>query len=271
MVGSDRARRLRRIADRYGSAGGALLAGGLAYSALFAVVPAVVLVLGLVGLLLGEDADRTAVAEAIGRAIPPLRPLLEPALDELAGLSASMSVLGLAVLVWGASRFASSLEIALALVFGGPGRRGLVGRQLFAFASVVALCLAVVAGSVMTGLASLVEASRLAGLAELADPLLGAALTLFAPGAGVVALALAYRFVPPRAPRWRSIVLPALTVGLVLALGTQAFVVLAPRLVGTAAVLGTLAAAFAALAWFGVTFQVLLLGAAWVAERELDG
>lgn len=271
MLGSGRARRVRRIADRYGAAGGALLAGGLAYSALFAVVPAVVLVLGVVGLLLGGDADRAAVAEAIGRAIPPLRPLLEPALDELAGLSASMSVLGFIVLVWGASRFAASLEIALTLVFGGPARRGIVGRQLFALASVVALCLAVVAGSVLAGLASLLEASRLAGLFWHPDPLFGGFLTLAAPVAVATVLTLAFRLVPPRTPRWRSILPPALTIGLVLAVGTQAFVVLAPRLVGAAAVLGTLAAAFAALAWFGATFQILLLGAAWVAEREADG
>jgi uncharacterized BrkB/YihY/UPF0761 family membrane protein len=45
-------------------------------------------------------------------------------------------------------------------------------------------------------------------------------------------------------------------------------VFIAPRLIGAAAVLGTVAAVFATLAWLGLSFQALLLGAAWVAERE---
>ena len=49
---------------------------------------------------------------------------------------------------------------------------------------------------------------------------------------------------------------------------TQAFTFLAPRLVGVAALAGSLATAFIALAWMSFLFQALLYGAAWVKVRE---
>jgi uncharacterized BrkB/YihY/UPF0761 family membrane protein len=45
------------------------------------------------------------------------------------------------------------------------------------------------------------------------------------------------------------------------------FVFVAPRLIGAAAFIGTLATAFAALAWLSLSFQALLFGAAWVRDR----
>jgi uncharacterized BrkB/YihY/UPF0761 family membrane protein len=62
--------------------------------------------------------------------------------------------------------------------------------------------------------------------------------------------------------------LPAILVGIVLTVLVQGFVFLAPRLIGSAALLGTIAVVFAALAWFSLSFQALLIGAAWVRERE---
>jgi uncharacterized BrkB/YihY/UPF0761 family membrane protein len=45
-------------------------------------------------------------------------------------------------------------------------------------------------------------------------------------------------------------------------------VFLAPRLVGAAALAGSLATAFIALAWLSFTFQAVLYGASWVRVRE---
>ena len=55
---------------------------------------------------------------------------------------------------------------------------------------------------------------------------------------------------------------------------TQAFGLLVPFLVGRAAVAGSLAAAFIALAWLSFVFQALLLGATCVRiadERRAPG
>lgn len=266
VAGSGPAASLRRVAGRYGQAGGPLLASGLAYSALFAVVPAIVLALGVSGLVLLPGADRAAVLAAIGGAVPPLRDLLGDAIDQLATASGSMTLLGLAGLVWGAARFMVALQSALAVLFGGR-RRSLIRGELLALASVGFLVLAFVAGSLLAAVASVVEAAAPSGLGGVVDPVVGLGVGLGGPAMLVASVALVYRFVPPVRPRWRDVLPPAAVVGIVLIVGTRLFVLLAPRLIGLSAILGGLGTVFAALAWFGVAFQALLLGAAWAAER----
>jgi uncharacterized BrkB/YihY/UPF0761 family membrane protein len=77
-----------------------------------------------------------------------------------------------------------------------------------------------------------------------------------------------YRTLPPQAPGWRSALIPALVVGVAIVVLTQIFTFLVPRLVGFAALAGSLASAFVALAWLSFSFQALLYGAAWVRVRE---
>ncbi len=84
---------------------------------------------------------------------------------------------------------------------------------------------------------------------------------------GVVVLVV-YRTLPPTPPRWRSALVPAIVVGIAIVVLTQVFTFLVPRLVGVAALAGSLASAFIALAWLSFTFQALLYGAAWVRVRD---
>jgi uncharacterized BrkB/YihY/UPF0761 family membrane protein len=86
--------------------------------------------------------------------------------------------------------------------------------------------------------------------------------------AACVAVAMAYRRLPPRSPAWRALLIPALVVGATLVVLSQAFSYLAPRLVGFADLAGPLASGFAALAWLSFSFQAFLLGAAWVRVRD---
>ena len=64
------------------------------------------------------------------------------------------------------------------------------------------------------------------------------------------------------------LLIPAILVGVVVVVLTQIFTLLVPRLVGVAALAGSLASAFIALAWLSFTFQALLYGAAWVRVRD---
>jgi membrane protein len=257
-----------RVMDRYGVAGGAILAGGLAYSALFAIVPAILLLLGLSGTLLAGQIERDQVSEVIGAVIPPLEPLLRPALSALARDAASLSVVGLVTLVWGAGGFARSLEVALTIMMGEGEPRGFVARTLIGIGSVVVIILAVVGSTVLAGLSAFVQAAVLSGAPGFVSSAASMVAGLTGPAIEIVGIGLVYRFVPPGTPHWRSIAPPALAVGLVIAAVTRLFVELAPRLIGAAAALGAVATAFGALAWFGITFQALLIGASWVADRE---
>jgi uncharacterized BrkB/YihY/UPF0761 family membrane protein len=85
------------------------------------------------------------------------------------------------------------------------------------------------------------------------------------------AVTIVYRFVFEVHPSWSAAWTPSWIVALVLTGVARIFVYIAPRLIGAAATIGALATAFAALAWLGISFQAILLGAAWVsvrAERE---
>jgi uncharacterized BrkB/YihY/UPF0761 family membrane protein len=64
------------------------------------------------------------------------------------------------------------------------------------------------------------------------------------------------------------VLIPAILVGIVVVVLTQIFTLLVPRLVGVAALAGSLASAFIALAWLSFTFQAVLYGAAWVRVRD---
>jgi membrane protein len=258
---------VRRIMQVYDAAGGGLLAGGLTFSALFALLPAVLLLTGILGFLVDDPERRRAIVRGLAEALPPLREILEASLEAAARGAVGFGVLGLLGLAWGASRFYGSLDDAFARIFRDAPARGFVDRTIRGLLTVLLLVGSFLAALVLTGIASfLVEQTGrqldadVAGFWTLATPV--AAALVF-----VVATVIIYRFVPARAPAWRALLPPALVAGLAMALLTQLFSYVAPRLIGTAALFGTFVAIFAAMIWLSLEFQLLLLGATWVRVR----
>ena len=257
----------RRILDRYGAAGGGLLAGGLAYAALFAIVPGVLLLAGVTGLFVADPAERARVVDVLAGVLPPLRELITVVLDEVAEGAGPVSVLGAVVLVWGTSRFAVAFDDGIARVMGGSRSRGLLRRNLGALGAVALMIVAILLSTILSGVLAFLEVAAAAGVI----PFLGMAVSI---GLGVlpvlatmVATMLVYRVVPVPSPPWRAVVVPGIAVGLALTILARAFAYVAPQLIGAAALLGALATAFAALAWLGLSFQAVLIGAAWVRDR----
>jgi uncharacterized BrkB/YihY/UPF0761 family membrane protein len=80
---------------------------------------------------------------------------------------------------------------------------------------------------------------------------------------------LVYRFVPSITPPMRVLALPALLVGLVLAVFAQLFTFIGPLLGGVAAIYGAFVTLFALLAWLSISFNLLLMGAAWTRVRAV--
>lgn len=262
------------VMTRYDIAGGGLLASGLAYAALFAIVPTIIFLLGLSGLVIDDPLDRAAVIDTITRVAAPLRPFLTDSLEALTAEATSVSIVGFVTLAWGASRFLVALEYALARILSGDGRRGFLERQLVGLASVIGLVGSVLGGAILAAIASFLSA-----LAEEVAPgqVVSSTVELVFAGVAIafttLALAVVYRYLPAGTPSWRSIVVPSVVVALALSVATRLFVFLAPRLIGAAAILGTLATVFVALAWLGIVFQAILIGAAWIRARSerLDG
>jgi len=257
-----------RVLKRYDDGGGGLLAGGLAYAALFAIVPAVLLAVGLAGLLIGDPERRTAATDLVVAIFPPLRGLVEAVADQVALEAGPISIVGGATLLWGASRLAVAFDDAVARAFGGTRRRGLVQRNLGAVATVLLLVGGLLGMATLAGLAALIDAGQAAGVVPVLGVLVDVALELLPAVAVAAAMTLVYRVLPLPRPTWRAALPPGIVVGVVLAVLARLFVFLAPRLVGAAALLGGLATVFAALAWLALSFQAILIGAAWVGDRS---
>ncbi|HEU4672246.1 MAG TPA: YihY/virulence factor BrkB family protein [Candidatus Limnocylindrales bacterium] len=263
----------RAVLDSFNAAGGGLLAGGLAYAALFALLPGLLLVTGLLGVFVTDPTRQQAAVDAIGRAFPPLESIAGQTLAQVSAGAVPVSALGLAGLAWGASRFYGSLDDAFARIFRNAPARGLVARIGRGLLAVVFLTVVFIGGVALTGIASAFVDEQPFGLAIPLDVrevwrFVGPAVAavVFVAGVGIV-----YRLVPDREVTLGALWLPALVVGVVLAAFTQLFTFVAPRLIGVAAIYGSLAAIFSVMVWLGTTFQVLLVGAAWVRVRLDEG
>lgn len=232
------------------------------------MLPALLLVVAVIGFIVHDPARQSAIIDAIAAQLPPLRDLLVRTFQAISEGAAEVSIVGLVALVWGASRFARALDTSFSRVFNRTPERSIVRRSLVGVASVAVLIAAVV---IALGLASL--ASFL--MADLGEPILlpnlgrlglfNPLVTALATSIGVAAV---YRYMPAHHPRWKAIRLPAVLVGVGVALLTQAFAFIAPRLIGIAALYGAIAAVFAVLAWLSIMAQLLLIGLIWVRFRE---
>ncbi len=260
---------LRAVLDAYDAAGGGLASGGLAYAALVALLPGLLLALTILGLLLPNLASREAVVTAIAAAVPPLEDVAREALAQVATGAVPTSILAVGALLWGSSRFYTSLDVAFARLERGGPSRGPFHRILRGLGVTVLVLLApaviVTAGALVDAVVALIPGSgRLHGaviaLLDAASPVL--ALLLFPLSAGVV-----YRYLPAARIPVAALRLPALVAGLAMAVFTSLFGLVAPRLVGAAALYGAFVAVFALLAWLSIGFTILLLGAAWSVVR----
>ncbi len=255
----------------YDRAGGGLVAGGLAYAALIALVPGALLVASAVGYIVEDPALQDLIVEAVANAVPPLEDIARTAIESVAAGAVPTTIIALLGLLWGSSRFYASLDYAFSRVFHSAPRRNEVERTLrgvvVTFLFVGLPIAALVAASFASWLLDLApDQDRVEGLAggflQLASPI--GSLLLF-----VATVSLVYRYVPAERVPARAFLRPAILVGFALAAFTQVFAFIAPRMFGWAAVYGTFVAVFALLAWLSIGFNLLLLGASWTRVRAV--
>jgi membrane protein len=260
---------LRTIFDTYGHAAGGLLANGLAFSALFAAIPTTLLVLGLTGwLAAGDPTIQAQVVGSLIRAFPPMAELIEGSVDAVTDGAALASAIGVVGLLWTVTQLFGAVDTAFARIYSDEPERNVLRRTLRGFVVVGLIAAIVVVLLVALGVIAALDllTGTQGSLARIVIDLLG-----WPPVLAVVAslvVVIGYRKLPPQPPPWRAIALPAVLVGVILVVLSQAFAYLAPRVVGVAELAGPLASGFVTLAWLSLSFQALLLGAAWVRVRS---
>ena len=261
--------KVMRVLDIYGRAAGGLLANGLAFSALFAAIPTTLLVLGVGGWITSGNPEAAArLANALTEAFPPLAELIDGAVEAMRQGAALTSLLGVIGVIWTVSQLYGALDVAFARIHAGSPERDVVKRTARGLLVVVLIGLAIVAFVVLVSFAGLIDA-LVPGEVPLARLAISVVRSIpFLAAVAAVVVLLTYHELPPVAPRWRSALVPAIVVGIVIVLLSQVFIALVPMLVGVAALAGSVASAFIALAWLSFTFQALLYGAAWVRVRD---
>ncbi|HSW40939.1 MAG TPA: YihY/virulence factor BrkB family protein [Patescibacteria group bacterium] len=264
VLGLPRIAMARAVYRRYEIASGPVLARGLAFMALFALVPAVLVILSLVGVLGADPGVKAEIVSILTAQLPPLAPVLDEALAAFAGLAPTTGIVSVLLLVWSASSVIRALDGAFRVIFEDGGETRTPVRYLV---SVVAVAAGVFAAAMILVLVT---------FPGLAGELVGAFVAVPGPlvrAAGSLAVvtclvAVSYRFVPLPRPAWSILWPPAVATSLVIFALSQLFGIFGPLLLGMAQLYGAFGALFLGLFWLGTTTQVLLLGASWVAERD---
>ena len=248
-----------RVWNRYGVSGGSLLARGLAFTALFTLVPALLLMISIAGLVVGDPAMRARIVASLAAQFPPLASVLKGALDAALGHAGAFSIISAVVLAWSSSGLVRDLERAFGILFREPGH----GRTLLrTVGEVLVVAVAVVGLGLIVVLATLPgPLSEVLGLARFR-------VTAVLPLAAV--FAVAFRFLPRPRPGWRDAIVPAAWVGIGASVLTGAFTHVGPLLFGAADLYGAFAGIFLGLIWLSYVTQLFLVGAAWVAVRMDD-
>ncbi len=252
------------VMNDYGKVGGGLLSAGLAFNALFAIIPAILLVVGVLGIVIDDPASRQHIVDTIIAQVPPLEPVAHTIVDTLANSSRVTTVVGLVGVIWGVSGFYGALEGAFTLLFPGSKTRGPIEQRvrgiLGVFAAVGAVFLVVAAQTVTSIATSLFS---IPGIDTIR--IVTTAVTV----AGSIAVTLLlFLIVPVNAPSARAASLPAIVAGTAIGLLTALFSLIGPLLVKGFIALGVIASVFIALVWLNLLFQALLYGAAWAAIRR---
>jgi membrane protein len=258
--------RARAVLDIANHAGAPLLAAALAFNAMFAILPALLLLSGILGWLIDDPNTRARLLSDLVSLVPPLEAAISTSLEGVVRARGGLTLVGLVGLVWGASNFYAALDEVMRRIFIGGRPRGFIDQRLRGVMVVAGLVVAVVGTTLLGGMWTAFETTvgELPGSAVLLG--IAGPVTLIA--FWIVAVALVYRIVPTAPPSWREAWPPAIVAGLGIGLLTNLFSLLAPYLVGGLAVFGILAAIFGAFVWLNLGFQLLVWGAAWARYRR---
>lgn len=243
------------------------LAASLACYTLLSIAPLVVLSVAVAGLVFGDKAARGEIAGQIGSVVGPsaaqaIQSLVLNAREPRSGLVST--IVGLVVLLFGASGAFTELQSALDTIWGvaprpGRGLRGLVRDCFFSFAMVLTVAFLL--------LVSLVVSAGLAATGKFFEEYLpgGDALWQVVSVAASVILAaivfaLIYKVVPDAKVSWRDVIPGAFVTSLLFSAGKFALSIYIGRSSVTSSY-GAAGSLVALVIWVFYSSQIVFLGA----------
>jgi membrane protein len=248
-----------------------LLAAGVAFFALLALVPALIALVSLYGLFADPSTVEENVRELLGAAPEEVRELVIAQLQSITqdanaavGLAA---VIGILIALWSASSGVKHLIEAINTAYDEDETRGFVKvRGLSLLLTLGALVFLVGAFFLIALLPSLLADTGLGDAARIAVGVLRWVVLLVGM---VVALAILYHYGPDRDnPRWRWVSTGAIVATLLWLAGSALFAVYAANFGKYNETYGSLASVIVVMLWLYLTCAAILLGAELNAELE---
>ncbi len=256
-------RRLIGIQVVYRSTGGGLIVGGLSYAALFALIPTLILVIAGIFLLVDDPQFRQDAIEVINQAFPAFTGITDTAVEGARELAAVGGLVALIGFLWGASGLYLNLTRAMERFFPGERVSGVLARVVG-----VLLVLLIIVGVLAVVLIAGVVTVIIHALELDSEWILTAVSSVATFGIAAAIVYAIYRVIPSNPPSARSAWLPAVLVGLAIALMTLLYSALSPLLVSSYAAFGVMASVFVALIWLRVVFLAMIYGTAMARYRD---
>jgi membrane protein len=252
-----------------------LVAGGVTYSILLALFPALLALVSFYGLAFDRSQVEQQVNAMAGIMPESARQIIATELHQIVSASGGAlgfgAVLGLVFALWTASRGMSGMMSALDIAYGETERRSFLRFNLVA----LVMTLALIAGGLLAIALIAGIPAMVASLGQDAGGIFKwVALVVEWPVLMVVVmtlLALLYRFAPDRhPPRWRWITPGAVVGTLLWVAGSILFSVYVANFSNYNATYGSLGAVVVLMTWLYLSAFVVLLGAQINAEVERE-
>ncbi len=250
------------------------LGAGLAYYALFAVIPLLAITAALAEWLFGTAEVQDYITERLNELGVVDSESLGGSVAEAISTSSTqtrLGLIGLGTLLFAASVFFLALIDAINVIWDVPVGSGVwntIRRRLVAFLMVLGTGAVLIAGLAVSAVSGVAEA-LLPVQIELLDTLATTLAGVASWASLALALALLFRFLPPVRVAWRVALIAGIATALLLAAGT---VVIGwyLREFGGASVAGAFGAILAAISWVYYQAQILLGGMQLVKVLSVD-
>jgi membrane protein len=243
-------------------------AASIAYYALLSLFPFLLLVIGLLGAVTADDADRIAVLSFVFRYFPTQLDFITGQLDALRAARLQLGVAGSLALIWGSLGVFGAVTSAVNEAWGVEKQRSFWKHRLVSFLMLVA------AGSVMMLALLLVTfiqmaqatwfGSMLARFAWLTN-LQSFAVRNLATMLLIVGVGLVFYFIPNAKTRFRDVWVGAVLTGLLWRLAFQGFAWYIRVNAGLKMIHGSVAAVIVFLLWVYVSSIILMYGVEFTA------
>jgi membrane protein len=253
-----------------------MLAAAIAYSALFAVIPVVALLVASLGMILKVPEIARTVVERVLENVPLQSGLVVEAIRALSEASQPLSILGALALAWSAMNLFGTVRDALNVAWGVRGFRSLWRQKLIDLAAMLGLVL-LFAGSIL-GTAALhglhgASAALLGPRSRGLEPLWESAAVVFPAAITFAGFLFLYRYIPNVRHGYRDVWPGAALAAWLFELAKHGFAFYVTHFARHEALYGTLGAVMLFLLWVYVSAAILLAGAelSSVMERAVRG